>query len=102
MAFTMMLLKLMDNAGMEIGEVRVTEEDDVVLGEFHPTSAFSMYASLFKSHEQAVNDQLFVEVNRLEAAIDSFGFYVIDPCNERKKSIADLQIMGAGMSFRWM
>lgn len=96
-----MNLKLLDNSGTTIGEIFVTAENGVVLGNFLPTPAFSIYESLFRSYEQAANDQLFVEVDRLEVEIDSLGFYVIDPCGGMKRSITDLQIMEAGVSFRW-
>ena len=64
-------------------------------------SAFSEYASLFKSFEYAANDQLLIEVDRLEKEIDSFDFCVLDPSNGMKRKIFDLQIMEAGISFQW-
>ena len=96
-----MKLKLLDKSGSTIGEIFVTAENSAILGNFLPTPAFSIYESLFRNHEQAANDQLFVEVDRLEEEISSLGFYVIDPCNGIKKRITDLQIMEAGISFRW-
>lgn len=97
-----MNLKLLDKSGTTIGEISVTAENGVVLGDFLPTPAFSIYESLFRNHEQAANDQLLVEVDRLEEEIDSLGFYVIDPCSGIEKRILDLQIMEAGVSFHWM
>jgi len=97
-----MSLKLLDGSGAVIGEIAVAAEDSVVLGDFLPAPAFSVYKSLFEKHGQAANDQLLIEVDRLEEEIDSSGFYVIDTCRGLKKRIIDLQIMDGGISFRWV
>ncbi|WP_334190353.1 hypothetical protein [Noviherbaspirillum sp.] len=96
-----MNLKLLDKSGTTVGEIFVSAENSAVLGDFFPTPAFSIYESLFRDHEQAANDQLFVEVDRLEEEISSLGFYVMDPRNGIQKKITDLQIMEDGISFRW-
>ena len=96
-----MNLKLLDNSGTTIGEIFVTEEGSAILGNFLPTPEFSIYESLFKNHEKAANNQLLVEIDRLEEKINSLGFYVADTRNGVKKRITDLQIMEAGISFRW-
>ena len=99
-----MNLDLFDYSGTALGSISVTSENEneAVCGDFLPTPAFSVYVTLFKEFEEAVNDQLFTHVDNLDKEIESFGFYVVDPSNGMKKKIFDLQIIiGAGVSFRW-
>ncbi|MDN2699969.1 hypothetical protein O0882_27030 [Janthinobacterium sp. SUN073] len=76
-------------------------EKELVLGDFLPVAAFSAYATLFKNLEQAANDQLFVEVDRLEQEIQACDFCVLDTNNGMKRKVADLQIMQDGICFHW-
>lgn len=96
-----MNLKLLDHSETVIGEIVITSENGIILGNFFPMISFFKYANLFKDFEQATNDQLLVEVDRLEKEIDSLGFYVLDTINGMKRKILDLQVMEAGISFYW-
>lgn len=97
-------LSLIDQAGAEVGTIVVSsKEGRLVLGDFRPGPGFARYADLFKAHEQAANDMLLLEVDRLEEAIKSLGFSVARTDEPGTRlPIADLQIMGAGISFHWI
>ena len=85
-----------------MGEVTVTSsKGSLVFGSFSPAPNFRPYEQLFKEFERAANDQLFVEVDRLERKIAQLGFFVIGPFpQEDRLEIEDLQIMGGDLSFR--
>lgn len=72
-----------------------------MLGNFAPGSNFRSYEQLFMEFEQATNNQLLVEVDRLECEITELGFYLVGPLpQEDRLEIEDLQIMGSDVSFR--
>lgn len=62
---------------------------------------FFEYASFFKIFEHAANDQLLVEVDRLEKEIHSLDFCVLDSHNGMTRKISDLQIIDGGISSHW-
>jgi hypothetical protein len=100
----MMMFYLKTRDGNLVGEVAVTSsEGALMLGNFSPAPHFRFYEQLFKEFEQAANNLLFVEIDRLEREVTELGFYVIgaSPQDERLE-IEDLQIMGNGVSFRFM
>jgi hypothetical protein len=98
----MMRFYLMNHGGDLAGEVTVSSSGEtLMLGSFAPAPHFRLYEQLFKEFEQAANDQLFVEIDRLEREIAELGFYVIGPFpQEDRLEIEDLQIMGNDVSFR--
>ncbi|UEP36412.1 hypothetical protein LL998_22340 [Burkholderia ambifaria] len=98
----MMKLTLKDCGGQVVGEVIVTSTHGKgIRGEFCPTPRFATYASLFKEFEQAANDQLLVEIDRLEVEIYKLGFYVVGSDSQGLRyEIEDLQIMEGGISFQ--
>lgn len=96
-----MSLKLLDRFGTIVGEISITEDKTMAMGEFIPTHEFLIYESIFKDHEQAANNQLLVEVDRLEREIELLCFYIIDSNSQIKRNITDLQIMDMGITFRW-
>ncbi|WP_155122946.1 hypothetical protein [Burkholderia ubonensis] len=98
----MMKFHLNDCSGNLVGEVTVTSsEGGLMLGNFAPGSNFHSYKQLFMEFEQAANDQLLVEVDRLEREITELGFYLVGPFpQEGRLEIEDLQIMGSDVSFR--
>jgi hypothetical protein len=98
----MMRFHLKDRRGDLTGEITVTSSDGaLMLGDFASAPHFRLYEQLFKEFEQAANDQLFVEVDRLEHEIAGLGFYLVGPFpQEDRLEIEDLQIMGHGVSFR--
>lgn len=96
-----MSLTLSDRSGTILGEIVVLSENALVLGTLLPTAAFAAYATLFKNLEQAANDQLFVEADRLEQEIQSCDFCVLDTHSGMQRNIADLQIMQDGICFHW-
>ncbi|KVA56905.1 hypothetical protein WI61_36945 [Burkholderia cepacia] len=72
-----------------------------MIGNFTPGENFRSYELLFVEFEQAANNQLFVEIDRLEREIIELGFYLVGPLpNEGRLEIEDLQIMGSDVSFR--
>jgi hypothetical protein len=97
-------LVLLDRAGAELGTVIVTTDDgSLVLGDFSPAPSFAAHAELFRAHEQAANDMLLLEVSALEEEIQSREFSVARRDEPgMTMPIADLQIMGTGISFRWI
>ncbi|MDN7874665.1 hypothetical protein [Burkholderia aenigmatica] len=98
----MMKFYLNDGSGDLAGEVTVTSADGILtLGNFAPGPHFCSYEQLFAEFEQAANNQLFVEVDRLEREITELGFYLVGPLpQENRLEIGDLQIMGSDVSFR--
>ncbi|EKS9916093.1 hypothetical protein L0Z11_25740 [Burkholderia multivorans] len=99
---TMMKFHLNDCSGNLAGEVTVTSSDGgLMLGNFAPGSNFRSYEQLFMEFEKAANNQLLVEIDRLEREITELGFYLVGPLpQESRLEIEDLQIMGIGVSFR--
>ena len=97
----MMRFYLKDRGGNLTGEVVVTSSTGaLMLGDFAPAPHFRLYEQLFNEFEQAANDQIFVEVDRLEREIAGLGFYLVGPCPQKNRlEIEDLQIMGKGVSF---
>jgi hypothetical protein len=96
-----MSLTLFDYSGAELGEIHVDSQNEVVLGTFAPTPEFLRHQLLFESFEQAANDLLFIEVDRMQREIHSLGFYAVDTRDGIRKAICNLQIMEAGISFYW-
>jgi hypothetical protein len=93
---------LMSHGGEVAGEVTVSSLGGaLMLGSFAPAPQFRLYEQLFEEFEQAANDQLFVEIDRLEREIVGLDFYLIGPFpQEDRLEIEDLQIMGNDVSFR--
>lgn len=98
----MMKFHLNDCSGNFAGEVTVTSsEGGLMIGNFTPDENFRSYEQLFVEFEQAANNQLFVEIDRLEREITELGFYLVGPLpREGRLEIEDLQIMGGDVSFR--
>ncbi|MGS0897633.1 hypothetical protein ACVBGC_34835 [Burkholderia stagnalis] len=98
----MMKFHLNDCSGNFAGEVAVTSsEGGVMIGNFTPGENFRLYEKIFIEFEQAANNQLFVEIDRLEREITELGFYLAGPLPQVSRlEIDDLQIMGAHVSLR--
>jgi hypothetical protein len=98
----MMTFYLKNRGGDLVGKVIVTSsEGTLMLGTFEAAPHYRSYEQLFKEFEQAANDQLFIEIDRLEGEIAELGFYATGPFpQENRCEIEDLQIMGSGASFR--
>lgn len=94
-------LFLLDRDGTELGIIRAIPTDGHMLGNFAPGPAFARHAALFAQYEQAAEQQLLQEIERLEREIGQLGFMVATPDGARRR-IADLQIMRAGIGFRWL
>ncbi|MET3619329.1 hypothetical protein [Burkholderia ambifaria] len=97
-----MKLTLKNYGGQVVGEIIVTSTHGKDMrGKFYPTPHFATYASLFEEFEQAANDQLLVEIDRLEVEIYKLGFYVVGPGPQGPRyEIEGLQIMERGISFQ--
>lgn len=93
---------LHDRVGNLIGRIATTFiEGELLLGKFAPSLHFSLHKKLFNEFEYATNNQLFVEIDRLEKEIKEIGFFLIGPSPQMGRiEIADLQIMGTDVSFR--
>lgn len=66
-----------------------------------PSPAFARHADRFARYEQAAQQLLLVEIERLEREIDALGLTVGIPGTRTGWRVADLQIMRAGIAFRW-
>lgn len=78
-----------------------SSQGGLMIGNFTPGENFRSYEQLFMEFEQAANNQLFVEIDRLEREITKLGFYLVGPLpQESRLEIEDLQIMGNDVSFR--
>jgi hypothetical protein len=94
-------LSLLDQNGTPVGTIRVLSESNAgVIGEFSPTGHFNTYASLFMALEHAANEMLLVECDELQRKVDALNFCVREGAFAAER-ILDLQIMTAGVSFRW-
>ncbi|WMW05389.1 hypothetical protein [Pseudomonas entomophila] len=100
----MIEFKLVSANGLSLGGLLVSSINGMrVIGSFLPDRDFDLYGKLFKEHERAVNEQLFIEEERLMKEIDSLGLYVVGPSpGTDSHSIENLQIMEGGASFRLM
>lgn len=97
----MMEFKLVSINGLSLGSLLVSPASGMrMIGAFLPSRDFDLYGKVFKEHEQAVNEQLFIEEERLAKEIDSLGLYVVGPSPRTDShSIENLQIMEGGASF---
>jgi hypothetical protein len=97
----LMIFRLSNRNGAVVGEVTVTSSDgSLVLGSLVPAQHFASYERLIEDLEHSANNQLLVEMDRLEQEIASQGFHVIGPSPlEKCAAIKDLQITGNGVSF---
>lgn len=93
-------LFLLDRDGTELGTVRALRTDGQMLGTFVPGPAFARHAALFARYEEAAERQLLHEIDRLGHEIDQLGLTVAAPGGASHK-VEDLQVMRAGISFRW-
>lgn len=98
----MMEFKLVSTNGLSLGRLLVSSTGGMrMIGYFFSDRDFDLYGKLFKEHEQAVNEQLFIEEERLMKEIDSLGLYVVGPSPRTDAlSIENLQIMEGGASFK--
>ena len=93
-------LLLLDRDGTELGVIRALRTDGHMLGTFTPGPAFARPAPLFARYETAAEQQRLRDIDRLEQDIANLGLMIAAPGGPGQR-VADLQIMRAGISFRW-
>ena len=85
---------LIDSAGRRLGEVSIQRiEGDRVHGRFAANSQFDDVREVFEDFEEAVNEQLFHEADRLSVAIDELGLHLSSADAGETLELQDTQIM---------
>lgn len=91
---TQQAVYLTDAVGRVFGEVVIERiERDRVFGRFRPASQFAAQATLFDQFEEAVNEQLFVESDRLGREIEQLGLRLTGSDPAELLTVCDVQIM---------
>lgn len=87
-------LHLVDATGKTLGSVSIERiEGDRVFARFSPASDFAGAQLKFRQFEEAANDQLFHEVDRLSREIDSLGLRLASVDGTNSLHLDDVQIM---------
>jgi hypothetical protein len=87
-------LRLVDPQGTCLGDVSVRRiEADRVFAEFSPAADFARGEKLFRDLEEAVDEQLFSEADRLSAEIDRLGLRLASADGSEHVEVRDTQIM---------
>src|SRR5262245_43335432 len=87
---------LVDSQGRCLGTVSIERiEGDRVFAAFVSGKDFAAVDSLFGEFEEAVNDQLFHEADRLSLAIDALGLRLTSVDGKDSLELRDVQIMNA-------
>lgn len=87
---------LIDAQGRCLGEVVIERiERDRVFGEFRREADFEAVRRLFGELEEAVNEQLFGEADRLSREIDQLGLHLTGSGATEQLSVCDVQVMHA-------
>ncbi len=89
---------LTDAQGRSLGRVSIGRiEGDRVFGRFAPEAEFASVRWLFAEFEQAVNDQVFSEADRLAGEIDRLGLRLSGAGGAEGLELRDVQIMEASV-----
>jgi hypothetical protein len=87
-------LRLIDSQGRCLGSVSIERiEGDRVFGEFVASADFADASAMFREFEEAVNDQLFPEADRLSREIDALGLRLASADVNDSLLLGDVQIM---------
>jgi hypothetical protein len=95
-------LCLADATGRRLGDVSISLiEGDRVHGRFVANEQFDAVREIFEEFEEAVNEQLFREAERLSGEIDELGLYLASGDLGETLQVVDTQIMnGTDLSCR--
>lgn len=95
-------LHLIDSSGNTLGSVSIVRiEGDRVFAQFSAGAGFARVATKLREFEEAVNDQLFDEADRLSREIDSLGLRLASVDGINSLQLEDVQIMnGTDLSCR--
>ena len=86
-----------------LGRVNVESDDgELVLGDFEQLAGYENYAELFSEYETAADEQLLVEIDRLDKIIGACDFKITEPNGSPARPIGDVQIGRSRISFRWI
>ncbi len=87
-------LRLKDGQQRCLGRVSIVRiEGDRVFGTFVAEPDFQLVASIFRDFEEAVNNQLFREVDRLACDIEALDLRLTSADGNDSLDIGDVQIM---------
>lgn len=85
---------LTDAQGRELGRVSIDRiEGNRVFGRFTPEAGFAPLRALFAELEEAANDQLFSEADRLYQQIEHLGLRLSGSGPADQLAVCDVQIM---------
>jgi hypothetical protein len=85
---------LTDAQGRQLGRVSIDRiEGNRVFGRFTPEAGFAPLRALFEGLEEAANDQLFSEADRLGQQIDRLGLHLSGSGPAEQLVVCDVQIM---------
>jgi hypothetical protein len=87
-------LYLIDKNGQRLGSVAIRRiEGDRLFGRFRADKGFAAVESLFERFENAANDQLFHEVDRIGEEIERLGMQLVSKDADDALRLEDVQIM---------
>ena len=87
-------VQLMDVRGHRLGSVAIQRiEGDRVFGRFSAGPDFAAVEGMFQQFEDAVNDQLFPEADRVGRQIDQLGLRLSSADGSETLQLGDVQIM---------
>jgi hypothetical protein len=85
---------LTEAQGRMLGRVSIQRiEGNRVFGSFAPEADYASVRAVFKALEEAANDQLFDEADRLSQQIDRFGLRLLGANAAEQLIVCDVQIM---------
>lgn len=86
--------RLVDSHGRLFGLVDILRiENAMILGTFRASEAYESVSPLFRSLEEAANEQLFHEAERWSDEIESLGLSLQSEDGEPRLALQDVQIM---------
>jgi hypothetical protein len=87
-------LFLIDKNGQRLGSVAIRRiEGNRLFGQFRADRTFATVGSLFNSFENAVNEQLFHEVDRISQEIERLGIKLVSKDARDALQLEEVQIM---------
>ena len=92
--------KLYDRKHDRVYPVEVCRHEQGFMGTIDLSSAPKAITRFFAAYASAINQQLFSEVDALEAVMDDLGFEVGFQDSARICPVEDLQVFGSNVVFR--
>lgn len=86
-----------------LGRVKLASEmcEGWVVGTFFPFAYYERFAALFRNYQDAANDQLLVEIDRLDQILAAHRFRMTTLSGAAVHWIRDIQISGRDIYLRW-